>query len=159
MKCNLRLVEGETYACANPACGRILKVAFRKPKDIVVDCRGTSMGRSVPPDVMDKARLIAACEVIDMSGPPYGPGTEFRKLAASFGYEQKGCACNATEAKMNRLGVEGCRSEIESLIDEVLKNSRGKVLYMSRDLARWMIDEACRLAEINAPQTTENPAA
>lgn len=159
MKCNLHKINGTVYACANIGCGRILKIERAKPSKVLLPCRGTCPSNVVPDDVSSLALDIASREVIDLSGPPHGPGAEFRKLAEERGVNQGGCQCKATEARMNRLGPDGCRRDMESLIDEVLKNSRGKVLFLSRDMVRWTIEEACRIAEATAPQTTESPAA
>lgn len=159
MNCELTKVEGSVFACANSCCGRIVKIERAKPSQVRLPCRGTAEGDIVPDDVVARAREIASRDVIDLSGPPYGPGTEFRKLAASLGYEPKGCACNATEAKMNRLGVDGCRRNIESLCGEVVANASNQGVMLPREMAWYALDEACRLAELNAPQTPESPAA
>lgn len=158
MNCNWKLVDGTVYVCANAGCGRTIRIEQRKPKAVKVECRGDAKGSRVPDELAARARDIAACELV-IGSPPYGPGTEFRKLAASFGYEPKGCACNATEAKMNRLGADGCRNEKCSLGCEIIANAAKQGVTLSREMAWYAIDEACRLAELNAPQTTGYPAA
>lgn len=57
---------------------------------------------------------------------------------------------------MNRWGVDGCREKIDELAAQVVDNARKQGVEMPHPVAKMAIDEACRLAEINAPQTTEN---
>lgn len=55
-----------------------------------------------------------------------GPGTELGKLLTRLNITQGGCSCPETAAKMNELGSDGCRREIESLIPEVDRNAKEK---------------------------------
>ena len=146
--CKLINVVGSMYLCEHRGCGRMLKIEFAKPTDkrfASLKCYGTDEVY-LDPAVLAEARRLGESKVISDYEPP-GPGTEFRRLARDRGIEEGGCACAETALRMNQLGPEGCRREIESLADEVLANSRGKVLYMSRDMARWLIEQACRVYE------------
>lgn len=147
MQCRLINVSGSVFACRNKGCGRILKIETRKPSSLKFRCKGTSTGRDIDDDLASRAKAIASVDVNGVESTR-GPGAEFRKTAESFGFTQVGCACAATEARMNRLGPDGCRREIESLIDEVMANARKMAKPMTRGLARHAIEEACRRAEL-----------
>ena len=47
-----------------------------------------------------------------------GPGTELHRLLGRFGiYMKRGCACKARMVQMNKWGVEGCRENVETILE------------------------------------------
>lgn len=155
MKCHLVLVKNETFACSNEGCGRILKIVSKKPSSLSLDCKGMAARTRITDHLRESAMLIAVRDVI-AGDPPSGPGVKMRELAASLGFSQGGCGCAATESRMNWLGPKGCRTEMESLVDEVLKNAKKKGVDITRDTARHLILESCRLYEVeNATPTAQ----
>lgn len=78
------------------------------------------------------------------------PGDAMKELLAEGGYSPNSCGCNSTAAKMNQLGLDGCRHEIDTLADEVVANAKKQGVEITHEMARWTIEEACRRAEAAA---------
>lgn len=146
MYCNLRTESRSVYFC--PKCGRTLKIEFAKPsakRFQRLPCRSRQS------DAVERATEIAR----EISIAPVNktaqwwryPGAQLRKLIAEIDIDQNGCNCHETEVRMNRLGVDGCRREIESLASEVVKNAAKQGVTITTDMACWAIDEACRRCE------------
>lgn len=54
-----------------------------------------------------------------------GPGTEFGALVAQLGFESgPQCSCKALMARMNAIGVEGCRREREPIVAAIRDNAK-----------------------------------
>lgn len=75
---------------------------------------------------------------------PRGPGTELKKLLASFNItEESGCGCGSMVARMDRLGSEGCRvimPEIVAHLEAQARQRGWKLPYMrggAEVLVRW----------------------
>lgn len=83
----------------------------------------------------------------------YGVGSVLRDLLAEIGYTAKGCGCNETAAKMNRLGPVGCRREIDSLSAEIVANAGKQKVEITVEMARFAIEEACRREEATTRQS------
>jgi len=123
MKCNLTKIDGVVYACTNSGCGRIIKIERRKKSSLTFECAGTAVGESPAEEVIELAKKFAACHVI-LGGLPIGPGTQLREMLAEMGFHPKGCGCQSTEAKMNGLGADGCREQLDELCAEIVRNAR-----------------------------------
>lgn len=86
-------------------------------------------------------------------------GSEFKAAIKLLGYTKgKKCDCAAIEAKMNQLGPDGCRKEIESLAAAVVKSARKQKVTITIEMARWAIDEAIRRAKATAQQSPAQPS-
>lgn len=129
MLCHLVNVEGTAYACTNTGCGRIVKIERRKPSSLKVKCKGTVKSKQLSPEVEARAREIGLA-VVNKGEPPSGPGEEFRKLTNELEIDPSGCPCADTQRKMNRLGVAGCREQLDELCAEILANA-----------SKWKIDD------------------
>jgi len=123
MNCNLSNIDGVVYACTNAGCGRVLKIERRKKSSLTFQCAGTAVGESPAEEVIELAKKFAACHVI-LGGLPIGPGTQLREMLAEMGFAPKGCACQTTEAKMNGLGPDGCREQLDALCGEIIRNAK-----------------------------------
>jgi hypothetical protein len=127
MNCTLKKIRGQVYVCTNRGCGRILKIERAKPSDATfatLPCAGASDDAEIDPELVARAERLGAMKVDKGVEKLTGPGTEFRKMADEAGFSQNGCTCAATEARMNQLGVEGCRREFDSLCDEIITNAK-----------------------------------
>ncbi len=61
-----------------------------------------------------------------------GPGTEFKKIADSLGVENvEGCDCGSMQARLDDLGVVGCRKHRAVLLKQLRKNA-GKVKWIAK---------------------------
>jgi hypothetical protein len=82
---------------------------------------------------------------------PYGPGTELKALLAKIGIESTPtCSCNAMAKKMNKMGVEWCKSA-DGLAEilAVMKREHGRrksILPWSDTAAAMLVRLACRRA-------------
>jgi hypothetical protein len=66
-----------------------------------------------------------------------GPGTELHNLLAELGFnEPAGCSCQATIAWMNELGREGCRREIDMIVEK-LKAAQSLVSWADLAKGSW----------------------
>lgn len=96
---------------------------------------------------------------LHLARPVTGPGTELKKLLAANGYATtKGCGCKDKTMQMNRMGVDGCRKNLETIIDwlvdsakkagwlERLAVSSPGVSSWARREIRGMIEEAIKRA-------------
>ena len=92
-------------------------------------------------------------EVKNILTPPilkYGPGTELKKLISWFIWirDVDGCkACYNREQQMNQWGPEGCRSNINLIVDWLRESAAKHSLPFSETLARILINKAIRNSE------------
>lgn len=162
MNCTLKKIKGTVYACTKQGCGRIIKIEGAKPSDArfaEMPCRRTSDTDLIDPALVARAEALAAPTVDKGDGKLTGPGTELRALLGEMGYTPKGCNCKSTEMRMNRLGVDGCRKQLDALCCEVMKNARKQKVEITVEMARFAIEEAIRRAEQAASAKPDAPAA
>ena len=54
-----------------------------------------------------------------------GPGTELSKLISERGYSvSRGCSCNDKIRKMDQWGSEGCRANLEEIVEWLVASAR-----------------------------------
>jgi len=158
MNCNMKKVEGKVYACANEGCGRTARFDYSAPSKYKFPCQGTAAGKEVPSEVAAYARELAALPPADATLPD-GPGTKLRLLLAEAGIVAKNCNCAATETRMNNLGVEGCRTEIESVCAEIVANAKNWGMQIPEGFdplpyVRQLVEMAIERAEVAEAEKT-----
>lgn len=80
----------------------------------------------------------------------YGPGTELKKLISWFIYKRdvEGCqSCYDREIQMNQWGPEGCRSNINIIVDWLRESAAKHSLPFSETLVKILINKAIRNSE------------
>ena len=83
---------------------------------------------------------------------PSGPGTELKKMFAWLRIVPRGdCECNSHAAKMDQLGEQWVRDNIETVINWIEEEARKRGVFanlaFNRTWARTMILIACKNAE------------
>ena len=77
-----------------------------------------------------------------------GAGTELKALLASVGITAKpGCKCNRRAAEMDRLGVDWCRQNIETIVDWLQEEAYSRHLPFIRAAARLLVKRAIAKAD------------
>lgn len=80
--------------------------------------------------------------------PPSGPGTELKRLLRwLFLGTTLGCGCNAMATKMNQWGPDGCRENMDAILDHMAKEAKKRKLPFIRVGARRLVLLAIRRAE------------
>lgn len=80
-----------------------------------------------------------------------GPGTELHRLLGKVGiYMQKGCACKARMVQMNKWGCDGCRENIETILEWLREEATKRRLPFISPAARLLVKRAIHNAEAKA---------
>jgi hypothetical protein len=134
----------ESTACASrqhcDACrnnpkfrARVLKT-FAEPAEADYACMPLGLPIGVPTPADLPARR-----------PKGGPGTELKKLFATFGFQDvPGCSCVAHAAEMDRRGADWCEANIETVVGWLReeKDRRGIVFPFFGSAARVAVNLA-----------------
>lgn len=77
-----------------------------------------------------------------------GPGTELHRLLGRFGIHMKrGCACKARVVQMNKWGCDGCRENVETIIEWLKEEAAKRRLPFFSPAARLLVARAIHNAE------------
>jgi hypothetical protein len=76
-----------------------------------------------------------------------GPGKELRKLLSWFATDTPDCECKSRAKKMNTWGVEGCRNNIETILDWLQEEAEKRGLPYVRFIAKQLVLLAISRAE------------
>lgn len=82
--------------------------------------------------------------------PKQGPGTELKKLISWFIYkrEVQGCrTCYDRETQMNEWGPNGCRENIQTIVEWLRESATKHSLPFSETLVKILINKAIRNSE------------
>ena len=80
-----------------------------------------------------------------------GPGTELHRLLGRFGiYMKRGCACKARMVQMNKWGVEGCRDNVETILEWLKEEAAARGLPFFSPAARLLVTRAIHNAKAKA---------
>ena len=80
-----------------------------------------------------------------------GPGTELHRLLGRFGIHMKrGCACKARMVQMNKWGVDGCRENVETILEWLKEEATKRRLPFFSPAARLLVKRAIHNAEAKA---------
>ncbi len=81
-----------------------------------------------------------------------GPGTELTKLLSWFAKDTPGCKCKDRAHTMNIWGVQGCRNNIETILDWLEEAAKDRNLPFIRSLAKSLVNLAINRAESCTPK-------
>lgn len=151
---------------------RACRLKHLDPREFVSECglcrfsvqhpgfyNGDTEWAHMPPVVYTRPTQVVRTEAI----PEEGPGTELKKILADMGIQPKAsCSCTKRAIQMDQWGVDGCRKNLEQILewvrDEWVKlewMERVKLGYravlkglgISADPIRSVVEEAIRRAE------------
>jgi hypothetical protein len=75
------------------------------------------------------------------------PGTELTKILSWFAKDTPGCKCKDRAHTMNIWGVQGCRNNIETILDWLEQSAKERKIPYVRSLARSLVNLAIKRAE------------
>lgn len=76
-----------------------------------------------------------------------GPGSILAKFYGRFGIKKtSGCSCSSLEKQMNAWGPQGCRDNIEHIINTIELEARKRSLHIGSTLTRKLIKHSVLLA-------------
>lgn len=81
-----------------------------------------------------------------------GPGTELTKLLSWFAKDTPGCKCKDRAHIMDIWGVQGCRNNIETILDWLEEAAKQRSLPFVRALAKSLVNLAINRAESCTPK-------
>lgn len=81
-----------------------------------------------------------------------GPGTELTKMLSWFAKDTPGCKCRDRANTMNIWGVQGCRNNIETILDWLEEAAKERSIPYIRPLARSLVSLAINRAESCTPK-------
>lgn len=81
-----------------------------------------------------------------------GPGTELTKMLSWFAKDTPGCKCRDRANTMNIWGVQGCRNNIETILDWLEEAAKERSIPFIRPLARSLVNLAINRAESCTPK-------
>jgi len=133
--CTNRIQDGLIQRCTHPLVNLPSHVIFSD--DVCRRCARCDLGdREYSPRPIDNTGQILV-------------GDSFATIATAAGFSgATSCGCETTRLKMNRLGPEGCRRQLESLAAEVVFNAKKKSVELCEDAAKALVLEAIRRAEL-----------
>jgi hypothetical protein len=80
-----------------------------------------------------------------------GPGTELHRLLGRFGIHMKrGCSCKGRMVQMNKWGVDGCRENVDTIIEWLKEEATKRRLPFFSPAARLLVTRAIHNAEAKA---------
>lgn len=73
-----------------------------------------------------------------------GAGTELAKILSSFGIDakEKGCSCKSRARKMDRLGLEWCEKNIETIVTWLQEEAAKRRLPFLRAAGKILVKRA-----------------
>lgn len=76
-----------------------------------------------------------------------GPGTELKKLLASYGITpEAGCGCDDHAREMDQRGVEWCQENIDTIVGWMREEAAKRKLPFVAAAAKWLARRAIREA-------------
>ena len=90
-----------------------------------------------------------------------GPGSELKKLLAWFARPSDACQCETRADTMNDWGVEGCRENLDTILDWLMEEAQLRKLphgRFTRAIARSLVLTAIRRLERKYPDGPPEPA-
>ena len=89
-----------------------------------------------------------------------GPGSELRKMLAWFARPSDTCKCETRAETMNDWGVEGCRTNLDTIIEWLLEEAQLRGLphgKFTRTIAKSLVLTAIRRFERKFPDGAPEP--
>ena len=89
-----------------------------------------------------------------------GPGNELKKMIAWFAKPSETCNCETRVDTMNDWGAEGCRRNIDTIVDWLLEEAQVRGLPHGRftaTIARSLVNTAIRKFERKFPEGAPEP--
>ena len=83
-----------------------------------------------------------------------GPGSELKKMLAWFARPSQSCDCETRADTMNDWGPEGCRENIDTIVDWLMEEAQARGLphgRFTRVIAKSLVDTAIRRYERKFP--------
>ena len=83
-----------------------------------------------------------------------GPGSELKKMLAWFARSSTACDCDSHAETMNEWGADGCRENIDTILDWLMEEAHKRGLphgRFTRVIARSLVDTAIRRYERKYP--------
>jgi len=83
-----------------------------------------------------------------------GPGSELKKMLAWFAHPNSSCDCDSRADTMNDWGADGCRENIDTILDWLMEEAQERGLphgRFTRVVARSLVDTAIRRYESKFP--------
>lgn len=68
-----------------------------------------------------------------------GAGTHLKGLLSRLGISASNCNCNARAAKMNRMGVEWCEANAETIVGWLREEAAKRKMPFINAVARWLV--------------------
>ncbi len=89
-----------------------------------------------------------------------GPGSELKKMLAWFARPNSSCDCESHAETMNDWGADGCRENIDTILDWLMEEAQERRLphgRFTRIVARSLVDTAIRRYESKFPDGPPEP--
>ena len=83
-----------------------------------------------------------------------GPGTELKKILSWFATDTPSCGCKDRQIKMDTWGAQGCRDNIETILDWLQEEAGKRSIPFVRLIAKQLV----LLAISRAEKCTQNDA-
>jgi hypothetical protein len=81
-----------------------------------------------------------------------GPGTELTKILSWFAKDTPGCKCKDRAHTMNIWGVQGCKNNMDTILDWLQESAKERKIPYVRSLARSLVNLAIKRAESCIPK-------
>ncbi len=77
-----------------------------------------------------------------------GPGTELKRMLSWFAVDTPDCECMSHAVTMNIWGSEGCKNNIETILDWLEREAKARDMMFSRMVAAGLVRIAIMRAEL-----------
>ncbi len=142
--------------CSNPQAVNLVTIGMaivnKRRRNLNVDELKTLLKSYLPNQEEHTTLRIAAYKP--------GPGSELRKMLAWFARPSDTCKCETRAETMNDWGVEGCRTNLDTIIEWLLEEAQLRGLpngKFTRTIAKSLVLTAIRRFERKFPDGAPEP--
>ncbi len=152
-------LQCETTQEACKAC--IESSSARSPNSVTASLATKAVKEQTPeklPEIVKQLSHLYRIYTSSQENKEKGPGTELKKILSWFATETPDCECKDRANKMNIWGVQGCRDNIETILDwlqeEAVKRSIPFVRLIAKQLVLLAISRAEKCTQNDASLST-----